>query len=77
MKKLFIAFIVFFSFYSFSYADFFENTFNFSTKVEELKFEFVNIDDFSFQDKNVAKQYKILKKINPYIKKGLLKKYKA
>jgi len=77
-NKSIILFILFFSTlnFNFSYADFFEDTFNLKTNLEKLEFNFVTIKNYNLKDPELNKQNQILVKLNPIIQEAILKRYK-
>jgi len=82
MKKFYTSIIILFSLFSIgntniSYWDYFEDLLNLETWLQEIKYDFVELQNPYLKNTKYQRQFDILKKINPKIQRAILNQYKS
>jgi uncharacterized protein YjbI with pentapeptide repeats len=78
MKKIIFNIILFLSIFSIvnlTNADFFEQTLDLNNWLENINFHTVKLTNFNLRDKVKQRQFEKIKKVNPLIKKAILRQY--
>ena len=82
MQKIIKSIIVFIFIFSIanintSHWDYFEDFLNLETWLQEIKLDFVELKNQNLKNSKAQKQFNILNRINPKIKKAILSQYKS
>ena len=78
MKNIIFNIILFLSIFSianFTNADFFEQTLDLNNWLEKINLHTIKLTNITLKDKVKQRQFEKIKKINPLIKKAILKQY--